>query len=113
MTYQEFKNLLNQTCTIEERVRQKNAYETTTGWQDKVTDVATRKVQNNSTNFEDNEIRINEDEELFFMMPGVDIVQGDRIAINGSYYPVIKVNKLFDGNTAHHLEVTGRITDND
>lgn len=57
--------------------------------------------------------RENTDNDIFFFNPDVSIAEGNRIVHDGKNYDVIKISKMYDSGTLHHLEVTGRVTTHD
>ncbi len=105
-----FTTLLIQSCTIEHKTLTQDGYEKIKSWQTKASNVACRK-DNAKVSIDDGEMRINTDDDLFFFNPDAQVVRGNRIVLEGSYYDVIDVNKVLDSKGVHHLEVTGRSVD--
>lgn len=107
-----FTDLLISTCDIQESTLTQSGYEEVRSWEDKLTDVLCRKDSDNTAKIQNTEIRVNTDDDIFFFEADVDIVRGNRIVFDNEYYGVIKVNKLYDDEGVHHLEVKARATDN-
>lgn len=108
-----FKSLLIQSCDIQEKTTRREGYEVVTEWQDKAMGVPTRKDSDNTPRFDDELMRINTDDDLFFFMPDVELKRGNRIVFEGDNYDVLKVNKLYNASQLHHLEVRARAIDSD
>ena len=106
-----FSNFLIHTCTIEEKTLVQESYEQTEEWAVRAASVACRKDSDNSAKITDGLIRMNTDDDLFFFNPDVEIDRGNRILLDGDYYDVIKINKLYGATSLHHLEVIARLTD--
>lgn len=107
-----FPDLLISTCDILEESFSEEGYEQVKEWNNKLTDVPTRKDSDNTARIQDEKIRINEDDDLFFFEADIDVVRGNRIVFNEENYDVIKVNEVYDDESIHHKEVRARLTDN-
>lgn len=106
-----FTSLLIHTCTIQTKTLNQSGYEKTAAWSNLATNVPCRHDSDNGARIEDTEVRVNTDDDIFFFLPNATIDRGYRIIESGKTYDVIKVNKLFDANALHHLEVRARLTD--
>ncbi len=106
-----FSELLISTCDIETKTLAQAGYEKTASWTVALSGVPTRKDRANGASISDGEKRLNTDDDLFFFEPTVVIDRGDRISYEGGYYDVLRVNKLYDEEAIHHLEVTARYID--
>jgi len=107
-----FSSLLIQSCTIQSKALTLSGYEKVEGWTTVASGVPTRKDAV-PVKIADAEIRVNSDDDFFFFKADVTIERGNRILLDGLYYDVIDVNKIYNRKTLHHLEVIGRITDHD
>lgn len=105
-----FTSLLIETCTIQSKTLNTSNYEKIDTWTDVATDVPCRH-EDSGVKIQDSELRINTDDDLFFFNPDVTISRDNRIVYDGKNYSVIKVSKLRDSTTIHHLEVIARFTD--
>lgn len=106
-----FTSLLISLCSIQEKSLSKQGYEQVEAWSDIATDVPTRKDRANSVKSTDTEMRENNDDDLFFFNPDVNITRGNRINFDSDLYDVLKVNKVYDSQGVHHLEVIARFVD--
>ena len=108
-----FTSLLIQTCDIQGKTLNQTGYEKTKTWSNISTDVPCRKDSDNGAKINDDLVRINTDDDLFFFGPDVTIDVGNRIVLDAENYDVIKVNESLDSKGVHHIEVKGRLTDHD
>ena len=106
-----FTTLLIQRCDIQKKALTTTGYEKIEAWTNIATDVPCRRDTSNGVKIADTELRINTDDDLIFFSPGVSIARDNRIVLEGKNYSVIKVNKVLDSSSVHHLEVIARITD--
>ncbi len=106
-----FAKLLIHTCTIQSKSLNTSGYEKIKTWSDLFTNVPCRHDSDDGAKIQDAEMRTNTDDDIFFFNPGVAVVRGHRIVQDGNTYDVIKVNKLYDAESLHHLEVKARIVD--
>lgn len=106
-----FTSLLIHTCNIEAKTLTTTGYEKVPTWEATSEDVPCRKDSSTGVKITDSNIRLNTDDDMFFFLPDVEIVRGNRIAFEGDHYDVIKVNKLYDRSSLHHLEVIARNVD--
>lgn len=109
----EFTALLISRCDIQEKTLSTEGYESEETWENKETDVPTRKDSVDSASISDTEYRENKDDDLFFFNSDVDIIRGNKIVFLGDDYDVIKVNKCFGATAVHHLEVVARLVDHE
>lgn len=107
-----FASLLIQSATIQSKSLARTGYEVGETWNTVAADVPCRQNTHNTAKTQDGTIRINTDDDSFFFMPGVAVSRGDRLLIDAKVYDVVKVNKVRDSVAVHHLEVIGRLTDN-
>lgn len=87
-------------------------YEQVSTWLNIATKVPTRKDRANSVKLSDGDKRENNDDDLFYFDPCVDVKRNDIIVYDDEDYDVLKVNKSYDGTGVHHLEVLARYVDN-
>ena len=111
---EKFTSLLTSFCSIREKTKAKQGYETTISWATTLEDVPTRKDSSTSASINDSKIRINTDDDIFFFSPDVVIKRGNQIVFDDENYDVIKVNKVYGASSeVHHLEVVARLVDHD
>lgn len=108
MSYEDF---LTQTCTIQGKSDTQDGYEQVTSWVDEKTGVPCRKDSSNSPDISDGTIRINSEDDLFFLKAGEPVDRSKRLVFDGGSYDVLKVNEVYARNSVHHLEVVARLTD--
>lgn len=106
-----FTSLLIQKCSIQRKGLTTSGYEKIEAWTDIATNVACRRSTSNGVSISDNQIRTNTDDDKFFFDPDVTIARDNRIVLDGLYFSVIKVNKIYDSSKTHHIEVIARATD--
>lgn len=108
-----FANLLIHTCDIKRKVLSTSGYEKVASWNTIGSAIKCRHDSDNSPKINDQQnLRVNSDDDIFFFGPETDVKRGDKIEQDGESYDVIKVNKLYDSTALHHLEVRARLTDN-
>lgn len=107
-----FKALLILTCDILEKSLDRSGYEAIEYWSIHLPSVPCRHETKHSVKINDSNIRINTDDDLFFFASDVDIKRGQRILLNDLSYDVVKVDKVLDSKEVHHIEVIGRLVDN-
>lgn len=108
-----FTSLLISLCDIQEKTLVTSGYTTTPAWNTVFTNIPTRKDSVTSTNIYDGQIRENTDDDIFFFTNDVIIKRGNRVLFDSELFDVIKVNKVFDSDGVHHLEVVARYVDHD
>lgn len=106
-----FIKLLIHTCDIQAKTPSLEGYEQVEEWNNIASSVMCRHNSSNTPKIQDGVIRENNDDDIFFFAPDVSIERGNRINFNSGLYDVIKVNRLFDSKTLHHLEVRARLVD--
>lgn len=106
-----FASLLIHTATIQSKSTQTEGYEQVEDWSDVAEDVPCRKDDSTNVKIDDSNIRLNTDEALFFFLPDANVIRGNRILMDGDLYDVVKVAKLYNRTTLHHLEVLARLVD--
>lgn len=107
-----FSSLLIHRCSIESKTLSTSGYEQKESWSVIGTDIACRHDNSSSVSIEDSELRKNENDDIFFFDPNVNVSRGDRISFEGNYYDVINVNKMADSSAYHHIEAEARLVNN-
>ena len=106
-----FNSLLIHSCDIQAKSLNRTGYEKTESWTEIAENVPCRHDSSSNVKINDGNIRVNSDDDVFFFKPDVQIERGNRIVHDGVSFDVIKVGKLYNATTLHHLEVIARATD--
>lgn len=106
-----FSKLLSATCNIQAKSTTRVSYEAVLAWTNIATNVPCRKDSSNTPSYIDSQIRVNNEDDLFFFDASVSIAKGNRIFFDGEYFDVIRVNKSYGSAGVHHLEVVARQSD--
>ncbi len=106
-----FISLLIHRCDIQSKSASVSGYEKVDSWSSFATDVLCRHDSDTSPKIQDGVTRENNDDDIFFFPADTTIARGNRILHEGLYYDVLKVNKLYDSEALHHLEVKARQVD--
>ena len=110
-----FTSLLIHTATIQAKTLALAGFEQVASWQTSST-VPCRHDYERAVRVNSGGVgvaRENTDNDIFFFNPNTVISEGNRIGHDGKNYDVLKVSKMYDSSTLHHLEVIARLTTKD
>lgn len=103
-----YASLLILTCTIEQKTNSQNGTGSLSEtWATKLSGVKTRKVKNLQPKIYDELTHTYIDDYVFYFLLGTNIVNGNRINLNGEYYEILSVD---NDSHNHHVKVFARHT---
>lgn len=104
-----YSSLLNQRCSIERKTTTLNDQaQMLQTWKELYKEIPCRldKIGNfTSTLAQTPTGQTSRNEFVCFMLPNQDILSGDRIKMDGTYFYVTPFLKVYDGKKLHHKEV--------